>query len=75
MAGLPPREGLDGESLLPLATGQSGSAATRAYACYMGTTLNTSGYMLRQRPLEVRGLCRLSPQLFDLEADPGNSTT
>ena len=71
LAGLPPREGLDGESLLPLATGQSGKSRDWAYACFMGTTLNTSGYMLRQGRWKYVVYVGYPAQLFDLEADPG----
>jgi arylsulfatase K len=71
MAGLNPRPGLDGESLLPLATGKTASSRNSAYACYMGTTLNTSGYMLRKGRWKYVAYVGYPSQLFDMENDPG----
>ena len=39
LAGIPRRAGLDGESLLPVATGQRSASRDSAYACYMGISL------------------------------------
>lgn len=71
MAGLPPRENLDGESLLPLLEGRTGSSRDSAYACFTGTTLNTTGYMLRRGKWKYIVYVGYPSQLFDLEADPG----
>ncbi len=70
MAGLTPRTTLDGESLLPLAYGQTGSSRDCAYACYMGISLNTSGYMLRRGRWKYVVYVGYPAQLFDIEADP-----
>ena len=48
MAGLGMQNGLDGESLLPLATGHTMDSRAWAYACFMGCTLNSSAYMFRK---------------------------
>jgi arylsulfatase K len=71
MGGLAAREGLDGESLMPLATGQTRASRDRAFACFMGCTLNTSGYMLRKGRYKYVAYVGYAPQLFDLEEDPG----
>ena len=71
MADLPLREGLDGESLLPLAIGQTTESRNRAYACFSGITLNTSAYMLRQGRWKYVAFPGYPPELFDLESDPG----
>ena len=65
------QEGLDGESLLPLATGQTGESRDWAYACFMGCTFNTSGYMLRKDRWKYVAYAGYAPQLFDIESDPG----
>lgn len=70
MAGLLFPEQLDGESLLPLATGRTNESRNRAYACYMGITLNTSAYMLRKGRWKYIAYAGYPAQLFDLETDP-----
>jgi arylsulfatase K len=70
MAGLPRRGGLDGESLLPLATGGTSDSRNSAYACFMGCTFNTSGYMLRKGRWKYIVYVGYPPQLFDIENDP-----
>ena len=70
MAGLAIDRPLDGESLLPLATGRSESSRDSAYACFMGTSLNTSGYMLRKGRWKYVVYVGYPSQLFDMEADP-----
>lgn len=70
MAGLPPREGLDGESLLPPARGQTSQRRDWAYACFTGATLNTSGYMLRKGRWKYIVYVGYPAQLFDIAADP-----
>lgn len=70
MTGLPGPQTLDGESLLPLATGQTSDSRNRAYACYMGMTLNTSAYMLRRGRWKYIAYVGYPAQLFDLAADP-----
>lgn len=71
MCGLPPRQSLDGDSLLPLATGETATSRDSAYACFMGTTLNTSGYMLRKGRWKYVVYVNYPAQLFDIENDPG----
>lgn len=71
MAGLPPRAESDGESLLPLAGGRTSASRNWAYACFMGTTLNTTGYMLRKGRWKYVAYVGYPSQLFDIEADPG----
>jgi arylsulfatase A-like enzyme len=75
MGGLAPHraalEGLDGESLLPLATGQTGESRDWALACFMGCTFNTSGYMLRKGRFKYVAYVGYPAQLFDIERDSG----
>jgi arylsulfatase K len=71
MGGLAAPEGLDGESLLPLATGQTGESRDWALASFMGCTFNTSGYMLRKGRYKYVAYVGYAPQLFDVESDPG----
>ncbi len=71
MAGLPPREGLDGESLMPLARGETTRSRNLAYACHTGTALNTSAYMLRKGQWKYVAYAGYPSQLFDMESDPG----
>jgi arylsulfatase K len=70
MAGLPTRDDLDGESLLPLATGRTTDSRDWAYACFTGCTLNTSAYMLRKDRWKYVAYAGQPSQLFDVEADP-----
>ncbi|HDZ21526.1 hypothetical protein LCGC14_0124210 [marine sediment metagenome] len=70
MAGIPARSGLDGESLLPLATGRTASSRDWAYACFTGCTLNTSAYMLRKDRWKYVAYAGLPSQLFDIDSDP-----
>lgn len=65
------QERLDGESLLPLATGQTQESRDWAYACFMGCTFNTSGYMLRKGQFKYVAYAGYASQLFDVESDPG----
>ena len=70
MGGLAVRDGLDGESLVPLATGQTARSRDWAYACFMGCTLNTSAYMLRKDRWKYVVYAGYPSQLFDMESDP-----
>ena len=70
MGGIQECDGLDGESLLPLATGRTTKSRDSAYACFMGCSLNTSAYMLRKDRWKYVVYAGYSPQLFDMEADP-----
>jgi arylsulfatase K len=70
MGGLAAQDGLDGESLVPLATGQTKDSRDWAYACFMGCTFNTSAYMLRKDRFKYVAYAGYPPQLFDIENDP-----
>jgi len=70
MAGLEARSGLDGESLLPLATGQTTDSRNWAYACFTGCSLNTSAYMFRKDRWKYVAYAGYAPQLFDIANDP-----
>ena len=70
MAGLQNRPDQDGEDLLPLATGQNTDSRSSAYACFTGTTMNTSAYMLRRGNWKYIAYVGLPSQLFDLVSDP-----
>ena len=71
MGGLPAQAGLDGESLLPLAMGKTSESRDSAYACFMGCTFNTSGYMLRKDRWKYVVYMGYPSQLFDMVQDPG----
>ena len=70
MAGLPARDELDGESLMPLATGRASSSRDTAYACFMGCSLNTSAYMLRKDRWKYVAYAGYPSMLFDVQGDP-----
>ena len=70
MGGLPARDGLDGESLMPLVTGQTENSRNWAYSCFTGCTLNTSAYLLRKDKWTYIVYAGYPPQLFDMEDDP-----
>lgn len=71
LAGLPARPGLDGESLLPLATGATRESRGWAYAVFTGVTMNTSCCMLRKDRWKWNTFHGYPSQLFDMERDPG----
>ena len=71
MGGLQERPACDGESLLPLATGQTTQSRNQAYACFTGTTMNTSAYMLCQGKWKYIAYVGQPWQLFDVANDPG----
>ena len=70
MAGLPRRDGLDGQSLLPTAMGEANSLRDSAFACHTGCTVNTSAFMWRQDRWKYVFYTGLPAQLFDLQDDP-----
>ena len=70
MAGLNERPECDGESMLPLATGQTSESRNTAYASFTGTTMNTSAFMLRRDKWKYIAYVGQPCQLFDLENDP-----
>jgi arylsulfatase K len=71
MGGLQVERELDGESLLPLATGQTSESRNWAYACFMGCTFNTSAFMLRKDRWKYVVYSGFEAQLFDMQDDPG----
>ena len=70
MAGLEERPGGDGEDLLPLAGGTTAESRNSAYACFTGTTMNTSSYMLRKENWKYIAYAGYPSQLFDIVNDP-----
>ena len=70
MAGLPVRPGCDGENLLPVASGQTADSRNTSFACFTGSTLNTSVYMLRRDNWKHIAYVSYPSQLFDLSGDP-----
>jgi arylsulfatase K len=70
MTGLEGPGNLDGESLLPLAKGETDRSRDWAYACFMGCTANTSEFMLRKDRWKYIAYGDFEPQLYDLENDP-----
>ena len=70
MAGLQGRPDCDGEDLLPLATGRATDSRNTAFACFTGSTMNTSAYMLRRDNWKYIAYQGYPSQLFDLEDDP-----
>ncbi|MFW6413813.1 MAG: sulfatase [Verrucomicrobiota bacterium] len=70
MVQLPSPEKADGESLLPLARGDTDESRNWAYACFTGTTLNTTSYMLRKGRWKYVVYVGYPSQLFDIESDP-----
>lgn len=71
MAGVDKPPVLDGESLMPLATGATDDSRNEAHAAYMGITVNTSSWMLRRGRYKYIAYVGQPSQLFDLDADPG----
>jgi arylsulfatase K len=67
---LAPPPAADGQSLMPLAAGRTADARNEAYACFTGTTANTSAYMLRRDNWKYVAYVGQPSQLFDLAADP-----
>jgi arylsulfatase K len=69
MAGLPPNSDLDGESILPLAQGKTKDSRDCAYACFTGSSINTTEYMLRKGPWKYIVYVNYPSQLFNMEED------
>ncbi|MBN2712902.1 MAG: sulfatase-like hydrolase/transferase [Planctomycetes bacterium] len=70
MAGVEPEAHYDGESLLPLAKGETEESRNTAYACHTGSSINTTMYMLRKGEYKYVAYKNHPPQLFNLLADP-----
>ncbi|RKY12207.1 MAG: hypothetical protein DRP65_01945 [Planctomycetota bacterium] len=69
MAGLETPEGLDGESLLPLATGQTKTSRNYALAERTGMCGQTPSFMLRRGHWKYIAFPGYEPMLFDLSKD------
>ncbi len=74
LAGIEKRSCFDGESLLPLARGDSGESRGWALASYSGTTSNTMSWMLRKGDYKLIVHEGYASRLFNLSNDPGELT-
>jgi len=70
MAGVSTPGGLDGESLLPLARGETEQSRNWALALHTGESTNTTMFMLRKGDWKFVAYPGYEPQLFDLAEDP-----
>ena len=70
IAGLAHPADLDGQSLYPALTGTGTLARDHAYACFTGTTLNTTAWMIRTDDWKYIAYPGYDPQLFNLATDP-----
>ena len=70
IAGLKHPTDLDGQSLMPALTGSGTLARDHAYACFTGTTLNTTAWMIRTGDWKYIAYPGYDPQLFNLATDP-----
>lgn len=61
---------IQGESLMPLARGETNESRNWALAMHTGTAANTTMYMLRQGDWKYVAYPGYGPQLFNLEKDP-----
>jgi arylsulfatase K len=71
MAGLEPRTCFEGESLLPVARGETSESRGWALASYSGVTCNTMSWMLRQGDYKLIVYEGYPSRLFNLQDDPG----
>jgi len=71
LAGIEKRDCFDGESLLPLARGDTGESRGWALASYSGVTSNTMSWMLRKGDYKLIVHEGYSSRLFNLRNDPG----
>ena len=71
LAGIAKRDCFDGESLLPLARGETTESRGWALACYSGVTSNTMSWMLRKGDYKLLVHEGYSSRLFNLRDDPG----
>lgn len=70
LAGLDRRDSFDGESLLPLARGETRSSRGWALASYSGVTSNTMSWMLRRGEYKLMVHEGYPIRLFNLQDDP-----
>ncbi len=71
LAEIEQRECFDGESLLPLARGETTKSRGWALASYSGVTSNTMSWMLRKGDYKLIVHAGYSSRLFNLRDDPG----
>jgi len=71
LSGMPQRENFSGESLLPLARGETGESRGWALSTYSGITSNTISHMLRQGDYKLIVYEGYPSRLFNLADDPG----
>jgi arylsulfatase K len=71
LGGLPARENLSGESLLPVARGETDKLRGWALSMYSGLTSNTISHMLRQGDYKLIVYEGYPTRLFNLADDPG----
>lgn len=71
LAGIEKRKCFDGESLLPLARGETGRSRGWALASYAGVTSNTLSWMLRKEDYKLIVHEGYASRLFNLREDPG----
>ena len=74
LAGLPPRAAFEGESLLPLARGETSASRGWTLAAYAGVTSNTLSWMVRQGDHKLIVHEGHPSRLFNLRDDPGELT-
>lgn len=70
MTGLKAPPGLDGESLMPLARGETEESRNWALALHTGSSSNTTMFMLRKGDWKYIAYPGYRPQLFNLAEDP-----
>ena len=70
MAGIEQPDGLDGQSLLPEATGQPCERPDWVLTEFHGTSLNTGTFMIRQGDWKYIAFAGYGPMLFNLKDDP-----
>ena len=71
LAGIEPRRSFDGESLLPLARGETVESRGWALASYSGVTSNTMSWMIRKGDYKLIVHEGYPSRLFNLRDDPG----
>jgi arylsulfatase K len=71
LAGLEPRAHFDGESLMPLARGETTSSRGWALASYSGVTSNTLSWMIRRDDYKLIVHEGYPARLFNVREDPG----
>ena len=71
LAGMPKRDCFDGESLLPLARGETSECRGWALASYSGVTSNTMSWMIRKGDYKLIVHEGYPSRLFNVREDPG----